>query len=414
MENLKKWKDETWLCNHCSMCADTICDDAGFYRTCPVFRQLGFENNTAKGHNIIALYLLQGSVKYSADVADCVFKCTTCGTCQEICAPGGNITAQMGGTELKTFVINVVTPLGVELEGIRSPDIVKAMRADCVEMGLAPEPVKKMGESAEKNHNPYDWPHEDRMKWAEGLNIPTTGDTVMFVGCRQAYQRPEIAVSAAKILKAAGFALAIAPEERCCGASLLGTGNIAIAKKLISHNVDLLKKSGVRRVISLCGDGYRVMHQAWPEFTGGKLPFEVIHITELMAKLIAEGKIIFKNPINKTVTYHDPCHLGRGMKFYQPPRTVLEAIPGLKLVEMYPNKHASWCCGAGGGIKVSNPDLALAIGAEKIPLVKNTGASTLVTSCSYCKTNFLDVMKKEKAAIEVIDITELVAEAMGI
>lgn len=413
MENLKKWKDETWLCNHCSMCADTICDDAGFYRTCPVYRQLGFENNTAKGHNIIALYLLQGSLKYTEDLADCVYKCTTCGTCQEICAPGGNISAQMGGTELKTFLVDAAGALGVTLEGIRSPDILKAMRADCVDLGLAPEPIKNMAESAKKNHNPYDWPHEDRMNWAEGLNIPTSGETVLFVGCRQAYQRPEMAVSTAKILKAAKYDFSILPDERCCGASLIGTGNVAIGHELIKHNVELLKKANVKRVISMCGDGYKVMKTVWPE-VAGDLPFEVIHITELITQLIADGSIEFKKPINKKVTYHDPCHLGRGMKFYQPPRTVLKAIPGIELAEMYPNKHAAYCCGAGGGIKQSNPDLAMAIGAEKIPLVKKTGASTLVTSCSYCKTNFLDVIENEKAPIEVIDITELVAEAMGV
>ncbi len=414
MKRLSEWKNETWLCNHCSMCADTICDDAGYYGTCPVFRQLGFECNTAKGHNIIALYLLQGSLKYSEDLADCVFKCTTCGTCMEICAPGGSISALMGGTEFKDLVQDVTKPLGIKFEGIRSVDIIKAMRTDCVELGFAPEPIKKMAQSAEKNHNPYDWPHEDRMKWAKGLNISSSAETVLFVGCRQAYESPEIAVSTAKILKQAGVNFAVLPEERCCGASLLGTGNVAIAEKLIKHNMDLLKQAKAKKVISLCGDGYKVMSQAWPEITGEKLPFEIVHITELLEQLISDGKIIFKNPINEKVTYHDPCHLGRGMKIYQPPRNVLKAIPGIELVEMYPNKHASYCCGAGGGIKVSNPDLALAIGAEKIPLVKKTGASLLTTSCGYCRTNFLDVIEKDNAAIEVKDITELVAQSMGI
>ncbi len=149
MKRLTEWKNETWLCNHCSMCADTICDDAGFYGTCPIYRQLGFECNTAKGHNIIALYLLQGSLKYSEDVADCVFKCTTCATCQEICAPAGNIAAQMAGTELKTFLPNAAKKLNVVLEGIREGIVVVGLseetpRAhDCARVGGAPVPFRE-------------------------------------------------------------------------------------------------------------------------------------------------------------------------------------------------------------------------------------------------------------------------------
>ncbi|GAG41746.1 unnamed protein product, partial [marine sediment metagenome] len=96
------------------------------------------------------------------------------------------------------------------------------------------------------------------------------------------------------------------------------------------------------------------------------------------------------------------------------PRAVLKAIPGLELVEMYPTMHAAWCCGAGGGVKISNPDLALEIGAAKIPFIKETGATVLASACPFCKTHFIDVIERVKEPIEVKDITELVAEAMGV
>ncbi len=413
MKRLEELKNETWLCNHCAMCTETICDEAGYYRTCPVYRQLRFEDNSAKGHNTIALYLLQGSLKYTQELSDCLYKCTTCATCEEICVPVGSISALMGGNELKTFLPEVVKPLGINLEPILSVKILKAMRADCVDLGIEPEPVKKMAESIRENNNPFNQPHVDRMKWAQGLDIPQEADTVLFVGCRPAYIRQEIAISTAKILKNAGIMFTVLPDEKCCGASLLGAGHVDLAEKVIKHNVDLLKKMKVKKVISICSDGCKSMQNDWPDIAG-KLPFEVVHITELLCRLISEEKITFKNQINKRVTYHDPCHLGRGMKIYREPRAILNAIPGLDLVEMYPNKHGSWCCGAGGEVKLTNPDLALDIGTKKISLVKEIGASVLATSCPQCKTNFLDIIGSQKTPVEVKDVIELVAESMGI
>ncbi len=414
MKRLAEFKDEAWLCNHCSMCSDTVCDEAGFYRTCPVYRQLRFDDNSARGHNTVALYLLQGSLEYGKDVADCVFKCTTCSTCMEICQPAGNVSALMGGTDFKTLLIEAAGPLGVPLEGVQSVNIIKAMRADCFDLGVAPEPVLEMAKSAEENGNPYGYAHADRMNWAKGQNLKTNGETVLFAGCRQAYMSPEIATLAAKILKNAGADISILSDEKCCGACMFGVGAVETGKKLLQHNYDLLKKNKVKTVISLCGDGYKSMVKDWPQILGEPLPFKVVHISQYLSDLIAGDRIKFKNTIDKTITYHDPCHLGRGMKVYNEPRQVLTSIPGINLVEMYPTKHASWCCGAGGGIKVTFPDLALAIGAEKVRLAKETGVDALVTSCSYCKTNFKDVIEKEKINIELIDMIELVAQAMEV
>jgi len=410
---LEKYKQETWLCNHCAMCAETVNDESGWYKTCPVYRQLGFEDSSARGHNTIAFYLLEGSLKYSKELADCIYKCTICAACEEACKPLGNMVASIGGSALKTMLPSIMSALGEALEPIHSIDIMEAMRADCVALGLQPEPVKKMAASTERNYNPYEEPHANRLKWAEGLDIPQTADTVLFVGCTPSYKRQEIAVSTAKILKSAGTKFAVLPDEWCCGSSLLRTGNVDMAEKMIRHNVDLLKEKRVKSLVTTCAEGYMAISRDWPKIAG-ELPFKVLHISEFLAQLISAGKIKFKHRINSKVTYHDPCHLGRVMSVYEEPRAVLKAIPGIELVEMYPTKHAAWCCGAGGGVKDSNPDLALDIGTEKIPLIKETGASVLASSCPFCKANFMDVIDKAKEPIQVKDITELVAESMGV
>lgn len=406
-------KQEIWTCNHCAMCTDSVTDEGGFYRTCPAYEQLRFEDSSPRGRNIIAFYLLDGSLKYSKEVADCVYNCTTCASCEEICKPMSNMIAQIGGSALKTLLPRIMRPLGAEFEPIRTVGIVEAMRADCVDLGLQPEPLKKMAEIIDKNHNPYGAPHADRLKWAEGLDIPQIADTVLFVGCNTAYRRQEIAVATAKILKRAGIRFAVLPDEWCCGSPLLRAGNVDIAEKMVKHNVELLKENKVKSLVTSCAEGYMAMSRDWPKIAGD-LPFEVSHISQLLARLISAGKIRFWKPVKAKVTYHDPCHLGRAMGIYDEPREVLKKIPGIELVEMYPTKHAAWCCGAGGGLKESNPELSLAIGTAKIPLIKETGASILVSSCPFCKTHFRDVMEKAKERIQVKDLTELVAESMGV
>jgi len=250
--------------------------------------------------------------------------------------------AQIGGNALKTMLPKIMHPLGAELEALQSVAIMEAMRADCVDLGLQPEPLKKMAESIDKNHNTYGEPHANRTKWAEGLDIPQTADMVLFVGCSIAYRRQEIAKATAKILKRAGIKSAVLPDEWCCGSILLRNGNVDLAEKMIQHNVELLKEKKVKRLVTSCAEGYMGINKDWPRFAG-ELPFEVMHISELLAELISGGKIKFKKPIKSKVTYHDPCHLGREMDIYDEPRSVLKAIPGIELVEMYPTKHAAWC-----------------------------------------------------------------------
>jgi len=361
----------------------------------------------------MAFYLLEGSLKYSKEVANCIYNCTTCASCEEICKPMSNMIVQIGGTALKTLLPRILSPLGAELEPIRSVAIVEAMRADCVDLGFQPEPLQKMAKNIEQNYNPYKEPHENRTKWAEGLDIPQTADTVLFVGCTTAYRRPEIAVATAKILKGAGVKFALLPDEWCCGSPLLRNGNVDLAEKMIKHNVDLLKERKVKRLVTSCAEGYMGISKDWPQ-VAGELPFHVLHMSQFLAELISRGKVRFKKPVNSKVTYHDPCHLGREMDIYDEPRAVLKSIPGIDLVEMYPTRHAAWCCGAGGGVKISNPELALDIGAAKIPFIKETGATVLASACPFCKTHFTDVMERAKEPIEVKDITELVAKAMGV
>ncbi|MFC2009683.1 heterodisulfide reductase-related iron-sulfur binding cluster, partial [Chloroflexota bacterium] len=114
------------------------------------------------------------------------------------------------------------------------------------------------------------------------------------------------------------------------------------------------------------------------------------------------------------LTYHDPCELGREMKMYDEPRIIIEAIPGVELVEMVRNRERTWCCGGGGGLKGVNFDMAVEIGMDKVKEALATGAKKIVSACPSCKININDAIRAAgaEAEIKAIDITELVVEAL--
>jgi len=140
-------------------------------------------------------------------------------------------------------------------------------------------------------------------------------------------------------------------------------------------------------------------------------PFEVVHISEFLHQLLQTGKLRFTKRVGLKVTYHDPCHIGRRFNLYEPPRTVLSSIPGVKLVEMSRNRENAQCCGAGGGVKSAFSDTALKIGVSRMEEAAQTKADLLVTSCPFCYINLGDASRQAQL-LSVSDLTEIVAEAI--
>ena len=142
----------------------------------------------------------------------------------------------------------------------------------------------------------------------------------------------------------------------------------------------------------------------------GGLEAEVTHSLELVDELIKSGDIKLKKRINRKVTYHDPCHLGRYTGVYDAPRSILEAIPGIELVEMPRNRANAFCCGAGAGVRTAYPEFARWVADERVREAESTGADTLVTACPFCEQNLGEATGKK---MELLDILELVRESMG-
>jgi heterodisulfide reductase subunit D len=404
-------KESVWNCNHCSMCSEMVCDQAGYYKVCPVYQIKEFENYTARGHNTIALYLLEGSLTYNAELADTIYKCTTCMMCEEVCKPFGNAVAGLGGYGLKSVLDAALKPLNIAMNPIPSVAIMEAMRSDCVDEGLEPEGLKQTAKRLAATGNIYGRPVSERLVWAQGLNLTPNAATVLLVGDAAAYEAPDVARAAVKVLKQAGIAFKVLADEQNSGAVMFRTGNLALGERLVQHN--LAQLMGVSEVICLSASDYYSLSTDWPKVVGA-LPFNVKHISTMLADLIKARRIKPAKPVKASVTYEDPCHLGRGMNTYADPRIVLKSIPGLRFIEIYPTAHAAWCCGNCGGIPESDPALALKLGKRKLPMFSATGASIITTACPEVKVHLEKVIAHAQLSYQVRDLCELVAQSLGV
>ncbi|MBY9010514.1 MAG: disulfide reductase, partial [Candidatus Lokiarchaeota archaeon] len=268
--------------------------------------------------------------------------------------------------------------------------------------------------------NPYGEEEAKKFEWvSEFPEIKETGDLVFFGGCTMPLRQVDTLKSMMKILKASGKEIAMSKDEWCCGSVALRIGDQSSLTDIIKHNIEIFKNMGAKTIFTACAGCYRTWKKDYPELLGEELPFEVKHITEILVEILNNDEIPFKSEEStQTVTWHDPCHLGRHMNLYQIPRDALLRIPGLKLVEMKRNRKNAWCCGAGGGVKSEFPDLALDISKERIREAVNTGAQVLTTSCPFCINNLSDAYNEmnleSPEAISIIDIIDLIASKIDL
>jgi heterodisulfide reductase subunit D len=214
------------------------------------------------------------------------------------------------------------------------------------------------------------------------------------------------------VLKAGGIDVAyLGEDEWCCGVPQLGDGNMELAEQIILHNIEALKAAGVKKVITSCAGCFHALKSEYPEIAG-EIPFEVVHVTEVIAELIENGKLSLTKELSGKVTYHDPCHLGRHEGVYDAPRTILNAIPGIEFTEMKRTKQKSWCCGGGSIVSNVYPQLTADISKDRVLEAKETDADTIISACPSCETILTTAGRKEK--VKVNDIVMLVAEAAGV
>jgi len=334
--------------------------------------------------------LLEGKLEPSESLVSAIYECLLCQHCNAVCAATEDI------------------PLG-ELECVQ---IFQALRTDLVEMGFAPpSSMKRSIDMIREKHNRIGT-DLSRGAWAEGMDISTKGATMIFAGCTAAYQHNEVLQSLAKIMRAAGMDFGMLTDEWCCGALQHDSGKLEDFKASVQHNVDAIKAAGAKEVVMVCADGYKAIKNDYPKYAGA-LGFDVLHSAELIAQLVRERKVTLnKVDLGGNATYSDPCLLARVNGVIDQPREVLNAIPGILLMEMEGFGKYTNCCGRPVVAPASKATYTQA-GQDRIRDALALEANTIITGCVNCKQSMTRTAKKMGAEIKVMDIAEVVVQAMA-
>ncbi|RLI81447.1 heterodisulfide reductase [Archaeoglobales archaeon] len=338
----------------------------------------GSENSETKPEDILLLDTVMDM--------EGVWACTTCRVCMEMC------------------------PVYVE-----QMEILGEMRRGIIESAEAPPDIRDFLTNIQKQKNPWGEAKFKRDQWKKGVefDVPLTKEAefewLWFVGCAHSFdnRNKPITQKIAKLLADIGVNYAIlGREEGCCGNDVRRVGEEGLFQMLREENIQAFEKYGVEKIIATSPHCYNTFKN---EYEG----FDVKFILEIILDAIKSGKLKLKNPINKRVTFHDPCYLGRYNGMYDLPREILKSIPGIELVEMPRNREKSFCCGAGGGNLVREypgEDRPNNIRARE---AASTNAEILAVACPFCMIMLEDGVKTEKLdeKIQVLDVIELVWES---
>jgi Fe-S oxidoreductase len=270
----------------------------------------------------------------------------------------------------------------------------------------------------ERNANPWYVPQAERMKWAEGLNVPTIEvnpepEILWWVGCAPATdaRAQKTARAFAQILNAAGVNYAVlGRNEQCTGDSARRAGREDIFFGLATANVEILNEVGPKRIVTTCPHCLHTLKNEYPAFGGN---YTVIHHTQLINELVGAGKVRLSVDGDRlSVTFHDPCYLGRHNEVYDAPREALKSA-GVLTVEMPRHAAKSFCCGAGGAQMWKEEEAGEGrVSQARFDEAKATGADTLAVGCPFCMTMLSDAATAEGGSVAVKDVAEIVAERL--
>jgi heterodisulfide reductase subunit D len=378
---IENFREQIYNCGRCGYCLGGYIS-----HVCPSRFIAGFESATARGRMLIAKALLERKLDYSQDLASMLFTCFLCGACDIKCSQAANI---------------------------KITEITKAMRQDSINAGVMLDKLIPVAKALTESHNIYNKPSTKRAALLSQLpERSEKADLLYFPGCVITFRYPQIAFNTLKILRSAEIKVALLGEEEwCCGNPFFFMGMSSETEKFAVHNVEKIKEKGVKTVLTSCAGCYRVLSQEYPKILG-ELPFKVVHVTQFLNKLIDEGSLKLKKLDVGKVTYHDPCEIGRYAGIYEEPRSVIQSIPHIELVEMEKNRENSWCCGGGGSVNIVHTHLALSVGELRIRHAEETGAKMLVTACPSCVQMLELASKRKRSEIRVIDIASLVLDAL--
>jgi Fe-S oxidoreductase len=396
---VKKFEDFTWKhmldfysCADCGRCSDNCPANAAGRPLSPRFlsikaRDFGFQHYPVFGRLKPNVTALVGDI-YSEDE---IWSCTTCGACEEEC------------------------PLMIEYI-----DKIVDLRRGMVDEGNVPQSIQKALKALESRGNPYGKVEKKKAGWAtecefqrdcevKVLNGKQSASTLFFVDSITSYDSriQNIGRATARILNHLGENFGIlGAAEKDSGHDVRRFGEEMLFMTLRDHNIKAIKSSGAERIVTADPHAYNALKNDYIDIP----PVE--HISQVIARHIRNGGMTLAPVSDSDVvfTYHDPCYLGRHNQIYDDPRYVLDAIPGLKRVEMKRCRDRSFCCGGGGLMLFYEPKEDQRIGVLRVQMAAEAGANVIVTSCPFCMVNIEDAIKVSgmEGKMTAIDLTELV------
>ncbi|HET7406695.1 MAG TPA: (Fe-S)-binding protein [Mycobacteriales bacterium] len=331
---------------------------------------------------------------------DALWACTNCGACVEECP--------------------------VDIEHV---DVIADMRRHQVMIESDfPSEAGVMLRGIEQHGNPWGLRADMRLEWTAGVDfeipvvtdqIPDDVEYLYWVGCAGALddRARRSTQSVARMLHHAGVKFAIlGPQEACNGDPARRLGNEFLFQEMAKANIETLDGVGVKKIIASCPHCFNTIGREYPALGGN---YEVVHHSQLLGRLVAEGRIKPETPLEKTITYHDPCFLGRHNDVYDPPRDVISAVPGTQQVEMKRCRNRGFCCGAGGARMWMEETIGKRINVERTDEALGTGAEIVATSCPYCLIMLDDAVNARKAEgkasnVKVIDIAQILADSVAL
>lgn len=332
--------------------------------------------------------------------ADVLWSCTTCGACVEACP--------------------------VDIEHI---DVIVDMRRYKVLMDSEfPSEANLMLRNVENQGDPWGLGQSKRLDWTKSLSfeipvitgeIPEDVEYLFWVGCAGALDEraAKTTQSVARLLHNGGVKFGVlGPKESCTGDPARRLGNEYLYQMQATSNIETLNGAKVKKIIASCPHCVNSLANEYPSLGGN---YEVIHHSQVLERLVSERKLSPVTPVNATVTYHDPCYLGRHNSVYDEPRSVLSSVPGLKTVEMHKHRSKGFCCGAGGSRMWLEENIGKRVNMERTDQALVTGADMVSTACPYCMIMLDDGVKQRQAEgtasedMKVMDVAQVLERSLS-
>jgi Fe-S oxidoreductase len=368
-----------------------------------------FAFNHTRGNQLALMSRMAGTQETAASIENVslignviteeeIWACTTCRNCEDQCPVMNEHVDKI--IDLRRYLVLT--------EGKMNPDAQRAIT------------------NIERQGNPWGMNRKERANWRdtlEDVKVPTVKelkkageefDILFFVGSMGSYDNrsQKIAQSFTRVMNRAGVKLAIlGNEEKNSGDTPRRIGNEFLFQELANANIETFKKYNVKKIVTVDPHAFNTLKNEYPEFG---LDAEVYHHTELLAKLIHEGKLTPKNHVSETITYHDSCYLGRYNNVYDAPRSILKSIPGVKVVEPERKRETAMCCGAGGGLMWMEENTGTRINVARTEQLLETNVSTISTGCPYCLTMIADGIKAKEAEdkVQTLDVVEILEKSL--